>query len=112
MIFWKWIALPLLAVTIIKSILDRNLLEKIAEILYHVAWLIDCMANVLLQVPLNLFFVSKGGYKYGQAGESISSATGKNEIYGRLTGAGIIFTELLSFFFGKDHAIKSIEIKE
>lgn len=77
--------------------------------MYSVAYCIDMLGNVLLQVPMNLLFVKMEGYSYGYVGETISSATGKNEKEGTLTREGRWFTAFLSLCFGKNHAINSIQ---
>lgn len=62
---------------------------------------------LLLQVPLNLFFVKKNGYKYGQNYESISEGTGMNQILGTATAAGKWLVNKLNLI-DKNHAVDAI----
>lgn len=110
-VFWKYIAIPLLALTITVEFRNGLIpgLKGIGDMAYSISYILDCLGNILLQVPFNLLFTKNGGYKYGATGETISSATGKNEISGTLTTTGKLFTKFLSLVFGKNHAIESIQ---
>ncbi len=78
---------------------------------FNASYLLDCLGALLLQVPLNLFFVKKNGYKYGQNYESISEGTGMNQILGTATAAGVVFRKFIDFLFGKGHCINSVKNK-
>ena len=112
LIFWKCCAFPLAVITVITEFGNgwNAGLNKISDYVRAIAIAIDMFGNVVLQVPLNLLFVTDGGYRYGRAGETISSATGKNVQGNTLTKWGVGFNNFLSFVFGKNHAINNIII--
>lgn len=56
----------------------------------------DISGNVAYSTMLNDWFIKKGGYHYGKAGETISSATGKNMMKGTLTWLGKGFAGFLN----------------
>ena len=68
----------------------------------------DQTGNSVLSSLLNACFIKKGGALYGNRDETISSCTGKNKVFGKLTKAGTIFDNILSFF-EKNHSIKAID---
>lgn len=110
LIFWKWCAFPLAVITVITEFGNgwNAGITKASELVRSIAIIIDMFGNVVLQVPLNLLFVTDEGYQYGRAGETISSATGKNVQGNTLTKWGVGFNKFLSFVFGANHAINNI----
>ncbi|MEE9361509.1 MAG: NUDIX domain-containing protein [Cellulophaga sp.] len=69
---------------------------------------IDQLGNVQMQHLLNLLWVKKGGYKFGNRDETISSALGRNNQLKTLTGFGKFLDKILDFF-DKDHSLNSID---
>ncbi|NNJ88917.1 MAG: NUDIX domain-containing protein [Eudoraea sp.] len=66
-------------------------LKGLGEYLLKIAVSIDQLGNVLMQHLLNLLWIKKGGYPFGNRDETISSALGRNKKLGMLTlfGKGI-----------------------
>ena len=66
-------------------------LKGLGEYLLKIAVSIDQLGNVLMQHLLNLLWIRKGGYPFGNRDETISSALGRNKKLGMLTvfGKGI-----------------------
>jgi hypothetical protein len=69
---------------------------------------IDVFGNMAFASFLNDWFLRKGGYHYGQGRETISSATGKNWVVGKLTFWGLGLAGFLNLV-DKDHCWKYIE---
>jgi hypothetical protein len=67
----------------------------------------DRYANNNYRALWNLIFIKKGGYKFGDERETISSCLGKNQEAGTLTKIGLAFCKFLNIF-EKDHCKKSI----
>lgn len=68
---------------------------------------IDIFANREFRATWNKFLKTTYGYKFGNAGETISSALGKNQRDGTLTQLGILLCSILDFI-DKEHCKKSI----
>lgn len=66
-------------------------IKGLGEYLLQIAVSIDQLGNVMMQHLLNLLWVKKGGYLFGNRDETISSALGRNKKLGMLTffGKGI-----------------------
>lgn len=80
----------------------------IGEFLLKIAISIDQLGNVIMQHLLNLFWIKKGGYKFGNRDETISSALGRNNKLGTLTAFGRIMDAFLNLI-DKDHSLNSID---
>jgi len=80
----------------------------IGEFLLKIAISIDQLGNVLMQHLLNLLWVKKEGYKFGNRDETISSALGKNKQNNTLTGFGKTIDSILDII-DKDHSLNSID---
>lgn len=80
----------------------------IGEYLLKIAISIDQLGNVLMQHLLNLLFVKKGGYLFGNRDETISSALGKNKAQSTLTGFGKLMDSILDFI-DPNHSLNSID---
>lgn len=73
-----------------------------------IATSIDASGNVVCKDLFNLALKNKGGYEFGKRKETISSALGKNQRDGTLTGLG----KALAFVLDKidpNHCLKSID---
>ena len=90
----------------------HGLLKKgitgIGEFLLKIAISIDQLGNVAMQHLLNLLWIKKGGYKFGNRDETISSALGRNNKLGTLTIFGTLIDAFLDWI-DKDHSLNSID---
>ncbi len=77
---------------------------------YFKDWAIslDQHGNVVCQYLFNLLLIKKGGYRFGNTDETVSSCLGKNYRKNTLTTMGSMITTLLNFL-DKNHAINSID---
>lgn len=80
----------------------------IGEYLLKIALSIDQLGNVLMQHLLNLLWIKKGGYRFGNGDETISSALGKNKAQGTLTGFGKTIDAFLDLI-DPNHSLNSID---
>ncbi|MBC8767035.1 NUDIX domain-containing protein [Arenibacter sp. BSSL-BM3] len=80
----------------------------LSEYLLKIAISIDQLGNVGMQHLLNLVWIKKGGYKFGNRDETISSALGRNHKLGTLTKFGTAIDQLLDFI-DKNHSLNSID---
>lgn len=80
----------------------------LGEYLLKIAISIDQLGNVGMQHLLNLVWIKKGGYKFGNRDETISSALGRNNKLGTLTKFGKFIDQLLDFI-DKNHSLNSID---
>lgn len=78
------------------------------EYLLKIAVSIDQLGNVLMQHLLNLLWIKKGGYLFGNRDETISSALGKNKAQGTLTGFGKAIDAILDLI-DPNHTLNSID---
>lgn len=69
---------------------------------------IDQLGNVLMQHLFNAVWIKKGGYKFGNRDETISSALGKNKQLDTLTGFGKTIDKLLDII-DPNHSLNSID---
>lgn len=83
-------------------------LKGIGEYSLKIATSIDQLGNVIMQHVLNLIWIKKGGYKFGNRDETISSALGKNKQLDTLTGFGKWIDNLLDFI-DPNHSLNSID---
>jgi hypothetical protein len=80
----------------------------LGEYLLQIAISIDQLGNVGMQHLLNLVWIKKSGYKFGNRDETISSALGRNNKLGTLTKFGKVIDKLLDFI-DKNHSLNSID---
>ena len=80
----------------------------IGEFLLKIAISIDQLGNVIMQHLLNLLWIKKGGYKFGNRDETISSALGKNKQNNTLTGFGKSIDKILDII-DANHSLNSID---
>jgi len=69
---------------------------------------VDQLGNVIMQHLLNLLWVQKGGYLFGNRDETISSALGKNKENDTLTIFGKTIDKILDII-DKNHSLDSID---
>jgi hypothetical protein len=90
----------------------HNLFTKgfsgIGEFLLQIAISIDQLGNVVMQHLLNTLWIKKGGYKFGNRDETISSVIGKNKQLRTLTLFGKNMDKILEFIEA-DHSLNSID---
>ena len=67
----------------------------------------EAFGNSEFRTLFNLALITKEGYKFGNANETISSTLGKNEIAGTLSFVGRVLVWLLNLI-DKDHCKKAI----
>ena len=94
----------------ITFLFKKNQLTLLEDFSFSMAQSIDMIGNVILADLFNRWIINENGYQYGRAGETISSATGKNVKLGTLTKAGNKFNNTLTVVFGTNHAVNSIQI--
>ncbi|MBT8299507.1 MAG: hypothetical protein KJO52_14345 [Maribacter sp.] len=80
----------------------------IGEFLLKIAISVDQLGNVIMQHLLNALWVKKGGYKFGNRDETISSALGKNKQNNMLTGFGNFIDSILDII-DSNHSLNSID---
>ncbi|MGB5270972.1 MAG: NUDIX domain-containing protein [Eudoraea sp.] len=80
----------------------------IGEYLLKIAVSIDQLGNVLMQYLLNALWVKRGGYKFGNRDETISSALGRNKRLGTLTRFGLAIDKILDTL-DPNHSLNSID---
>lgn len=80
----------------------------IGEFLLRIAISVDQLGNVIMQHLLNVLWVKKGGYQFGNRDETISSVLGKNKKNGNLTRLGIAIDKILDFI-DPNHSLDSID---
>lgn len=83
-------------------------IKGIGEFLLKIAISVDQLGNVMMQHLLNVLWVKKGRYNFGNRDETISSALGRNKKLGTLTGFGNWIDQLLDSL-DPDHSLNSID---
>ncbi len=83
-------------------------LKGLGEYLLKIAVSIDQLGNVLMQHLLNLLWIQKGGYLFGNRDETISSALGRNKKLGMLTVFGNGIDRFLDAI-DPNHSLNSID---
>lgn len=78
------------------------------EFLLKIAVSVDQLGNVIMQHLLNSLWIKKGGYKFGNRDETISSAIGRNKRLGTLTGFGKVIDTILDLI-DPNHSLDSID---
>lgn len=80
----------------------------LGEYFLKIAISIDQLGNVVMQYLLNLLWIKKEGYKFGNRDETISSALGRNKKLGLLTGFGKFIDAVLDTI-EREHSLNSID---
>lgn len=80
----------------------------LGEYLLKIAISIDQLGNVMMQHLLNLLWIKKGGYPFGNRDETISSALGRNKKLGMLTPFGRGIDSFLDTI-DPNHSLNSID---
>ncbi|MDM9630979.1 NUDIX hydrolase [Robiginitalea aurantiaca] len=80
----------------------------LGEFLLQIAISIDQLGNVLMQHLLNLLWIKKGGYAFGNRDETISSALGRNKRNDTLSGFGKAVDAFLDWI-DPNHSLNSID---
>lgn len=68
---------------------------------------IDRFGNHHFHSLFNKLFIVDGGYEFGNFNETVSSALGKNQHFGKLSNTGKLLVAILDFL-DKDHCLKSM----
>ncbi|WP_298487840.1 hypothetical protein [uncultured Maribacter sp.] len=92
---------------IIHSLFTKKL-SGVGEYFLKIAISIDQLGNVLMQHLLNILWLKKGGYKFGNRDETISSVIGKNKQTNTLTNFGIFIDKILDLI-DPNHSLNSID---
>ncbi|KKK49980.1 hypothetical protein LCGC14_3129590, partial [marine sediment metagenome] len=89
-----------------------NLIKKglrgMGEYTLKMAISIDQLGNVVMQHLLNLLWLKKGAYRFGNRDETISSAIGRNKKLGLLNNFGLQIDRILDTL-DPDHSLNSID---
>lgn len=99
--------LPAFTHEIVDGIRYKDLWKRLNRTSKAAAFAIDVYCNVAYCSLLNAYFIRKGGYHYGEQGETVTSATGKNWTKGTLTLIGEGLAGSLNWI-EKDHCWKYI----
>jgi len=83
-------------------------LMGIGEYFLKIAISVDQLGNVLMQHLLNALWVKRGGYKFGNRDETISSALGRNRKLESLTLFGTTIDKILDVI-DSNHSLNSID---
>ena len=91
----------------------RGYLREMSKTQFKLAKEIDIFGNYAFADLWGWMF-SKGGYRYGRKGETISSATGKKQLEGTLTITGWVLNIILWIvdipnWFNGGHSVQSIQ---
>jgi hypothetical protein len=82
--------------------------KGLGEYLLQIAISIDQLGNVMMQHLLNVLWIKKEGYRFGNRDETISSALGRNKNLGTLTLMGRVVDRLLDVI-DANHSLNSID---
>ncbi len=88
--------------------LFTKLLSGIGEYFLEMAISIDQLGNVIMQHFLNLIWIKKKGYPFGNRDETISSVIGKNLKKNTLTSFGKVISRILDSL-DPNHSLNSID---
>ncbi|NHF57998.1 NUDIX domain-containing protein [Flavobacteriaceae bacterium TP-CH-4] len=83
-------------------------LRGLGEYLLKIAISIDQLGNVMMMYLLNLLWIKKEGYLFGNRDETISSALGRNKQLDTLTGFGKFIDKVLDII-DPNHSLNSID---
>ena len=86
-------------------------LVRLGDVFTAIAYCIDVLGCVVLQVPLNLLFITKVGYKFGVKKDTISYVLGINQQDETLTKTGRYMCWLLDLI-DTDHCKKAVQKNE
>lgn len=117
-----WIGLLLLLTAVVLTIITvpfgllygfihaaiRKGFTGVGEYALKIAVSIDQLGNVIMQHLLNVLWIRKGGYRFGNRDETISSALGRNRQLGTLTGFGKFIDKVLDTI-DPNHSLNSID---
>jgi len=92
---------------IFHSLVKRGF-KGMGEYFLQIAISVDQLGNVLMQHLLNLLWIRRGGYAFGNRDETISSALGRNKRSGTLTSFGRVIDRLLDLI-DPNHSLNSID---
>jgi 8-oxo-dGTP diphosphatase len=85
--------------------------KTLDDYLFKCAYATDQHANVFLAKLFNDVMIKKGGHKFGNPDETISSVLGKNKLIGKLSLFGKCLDYLLHLL-DDNHSLNSIEEDE
>jgi len=88
--------------------LFKKHVSGLGDYFLEIAISIDQLGNVVMQHLLNLLWVKKNGYKFGNRDETISSVIGKNLKNKSLTSFGKIISNILDKI-DPNHSLNSID---
>ena len=88
--------------------LFKNGYQELDGYLFNCAVADDQQANTYLAKLFNDILIKKGGHKFGNPDETISSVLGKNFLKNKLSLAGKLLNWILNLI-EQDHSIKAIE---
>lgn len=83
-------------------------IDGLGEFCLKIAISIDQLGNVIMQHLLNHVMIVKGGYKFGNRDETISSVIGKNIEQNTLSRVGKLINFVLDFI-DAGHSLNSID---
>ena len=82
--------------------------KKIGDFCLKVAISVDQLGNVIMQHLLNISLIVKGGYRFGNRDETISSVIGKNKSANTLAPLGKLLATVLDGI-DSGHSLNSID---
>ncbi|MBQ4822129.1 hypothetical protein [Aquimarina sp. MMG016] len=88
--------------------LFTGFLKGLGGYFLEIAVSIDQLGNVIMQHILNLLWIKKEGYKFGNRDETISSVLGKNKVQNTLSGFGKLIVSILDAI-DPNHVFDSID---
>ena len=91
----------------VHSLIKRGF-RGLGEYFLQIAISIDQLGNVLMQHLLNVLWIRRGGYAFGNRDETISSALGRNKRSNTLTGFGRTVDRVLDLI-DPNHSLNSID---
>jgi len=110
----KYLLIPALIFTLVVAFFKRkvgNGFLNISQYFREVAVSIDQLGNVVCSDLFDVMLIKKGGYRFGNPDETISSVLGKNQKLNTLSKIGKVVNWILSKI-EKDHSLISIEEDE
>ncbi|MEW7289414.1 hypothetical protein [Aquimarina sp. 2304DJ70-9] len=88
--------------------LFKHFFKGVGGFFLEIAVSIDQLGNVIMQHLLNMLWLKKGGYKFGNRDETISSVLGKNKVQNTLSGFGKFIVAILDII-DSNHVLDSID---
>ncbi len=83
-------------------------ISGLGELSLKISISLDQLGNVVMQEMFNGIMIIKGGYKFGNRDETISSVIGKNVEQNTLSKFGKLIDSILNFI-DADHSLNSID---